>query len=471
MLIKKELISVPVLPMPVLKGQSWKDYIPAAQIVELPKSGRILAVDCYTKAKGNLFCRFFCDGQNSIVWDVGKGKWRGGCPIPGTRYYSSELASVDDTDAVCNLFFNHKERWPNGIELIDRFVLDKGAEKRSAERELKNALMKKHMNMFPPYPSNIKEYCSENIFSRNYIFYGKKEANGIRKARCSHCGASFSIDNPVTSGKETVCPKCHAPAIYRANWIQSEVEDRADICIAYKVNGQLLLRWAHIHRYCHPNLKGSYKLDDFAYSLYLIIDGNPEIYSYKLFRSRHSWWPDWHRLQINSTIDSSAYLYTDNLDEVFGQNYYNVNLKAGLEGKRIQFQFVHLLDELKNTPKAEFLFKLGLPLLASKASYIQGNPDGAGVFHQQLGISKQYLPMLRSMNVTASELRVIKSAKEWVTPELLQMYRNALPRKNSGDYDVLDNIIEVVGLSKALRYIDKQRILHPKEDSRRLTVE
>lgn len=470
MLVKKELISVPVLPMPVVKGQNSKRYIPAAQIVELPKSGRILAVDYYTK--DSLFCRFFCDGQNSIVWDVGHEKWRSGCPVPGSGYYAADLADVDDTDAVCKRFFNCKEKWPSGIELVNRFVCEKGAEKRSRAAQTQNNLMKAHMAMFPAYPDNIQEYCSENVFTRNYIFFGKKEAKGIRKARCSRCGTSFTIDKFVVSGSETTCPKCYARAVYRANWIKSDVEDRADICIASEVGGQLLLRWVHVHRYyCYPEFQQSYVLDDFAYSLYLLVNGNPKIYSYKLFQAPYAWGPDWHRLQINSTIDSSAYLYTDNLDKVFGKNFYNVNLKAGLEGKHIRFQFVHLLDELKHNPRAEFLFKLGLPLLASNASSFQGDPDGKGVFQQQLGISKQYLPMLQSMNVTISELRVIKSAKQWVTPELLQMYRNALPGKNSGDYDALDSVIKVVGLSKALRYIDKQRILHPKEAPGKLTVE
>lgn len=470
MLVKKELISVPVLPMPVVKGQNSKRYIPTAQIVELPKSGRILAVDYYTK--DSLFCRFFCDGQNSIVWDVGHEKWRSGCPVPGSGYYAADLADVDDTDAVCKCFFNYKEKWPSGIELVNRFVCEKGAEKRSRVAQTQNNLMKAHMAMFPAYPDNIQEYCSENVFTRNYIFFGKKGAKGIRKARCSRCGASFTVDKFVVSGSEATCPQCHARAVYRANWIKSDVEDRADICIAAKVDGQLLLRWVHVHRYyCYPEFKKSYVLDDFASSLYLLVNGNPKIYSYKLFQAPYAWGPDWHRLQINSTIDSSAYLYTDNLDEVFGKNFYNVNLKAGLEGKHIRFQFVHLLDELKHNPRAEFLFKLGLPLLASNASSFQGDPDGKGVFQQQLGISKQYLPMLQSMNVTISELRVIKSAKQWVTPELLQMYRNALPGKNSGDYDALDSVIKVVGLSKALRYIDKQRIIHPKEAPGKLTVE
>ena len=177
----------------------------------------------------------------------------------------------------------------------------------------------------------------------------------------------------------------------------------------------------------------------------------------------------WHRLPIGSTCDSSSYIYTDNLDEVFGTSYYNVNLKAGLEGKHLRLQFVHLLDELKNSPKAEFLFRLGLPMLASSARRIAGNPDGQGVFQRQIGVSKQYLPMLRSVNVTASELSFIRKSEEWVSPDLFQTYRSVQSRFG-GSYD-LEKVIAEVGASKALKYLGKQQQLHPKVAPHKILVE
>ena len=95
MLVKKELLSIPILPMPALpkkKGVRQSDYIPAAQIVELPKSGKILAVDYYHQKA--LFCRFFCDGKNSIVYSAEKKVWRSGYPLPG-GYYGTDVAAVE----------------------------------------------------------------------------------------------------------------------------------------------------------------------------------------------------------------------------------------------------------------------------------------------------------------------------------------------------------------------------------------
>ena len=468
MLVKKELLSVPVLPAPALpkkKGVRQSDYIPAAQIVELPKSGKILAVDYYHQEA--LFCRFFCDGKNSIVYSAEKKVWRSGYPLPG-GYYGADVAAVEATDTVCNSFFGTGS-WRSGISLVNAFVGEQASNKREIAQHNLNELMKRHMAMFPAYPDNLREYCSEQVFQHDYIFFGKKE-NGTRKARCGHCGAHFTLDKAVTSGTGTTCPRCHTKAVYRANWIKADVSDNADICFTYKVDGQLLLKWAHIQRsYCFPEFGQSYRFDDFAYSLYLMVNGQPKIYTYKWFTAPYAYEAMWHRLPLGSTCDSSSYIYTENLDEVFGPNYYNVNLKAGLEGKHVRLQFVHLLDELKNSPKAEFLFKMGLPMLASSARCIAGDPDGQGVFQKQVGVSKQYLPMLRSMNVTASELSFIKKSGERVSPELFQTYRSVQSRFD-GTYD-LESVIAAVGASRALKYLGKQQQLHPKVAPHKILVE
>lgn len=469
MLVKKELLSVPILPAPALpkkKGVCQSDYIPAAQIVELPKSGKILAVDYYHQKA--LFCRFFCDGKNSIVYSAEKKVWHSGYPLPG-GYYGTDVADVEATDAVCNSFFGTGS-WRSGISLVNAFVGEQASNRREITQHNLNELMKRHMAMFPAYPDNLREYCSEQVFQHDYIFFGKKEKDGARKARCGHCGAHFTLDKVVTSGAKTTCPRCRTKAVYRANWIKKDVSDNADICFAYKVDGQLLLKWAHIQRsYCFPEFKQSYRFDDFAYSLYLMVNGQPKIYTYKWFTAPYAYEAMWHRLPLGSTCDSSSYIYTDNLDEVFGASYYNVNLKAGLEGKHLRLQFVHLLDELKNSPKAEFLFKLGLPMLASSARRIAGDPDGQGVFQKQVGVSKQYLPMLRSMNVTASELSFIRKSEEWVSPELFQTYRSVQSRFG-GSYD-LEKVIAEVGVSKALKYLGKQQQLHPKVAPHKILVE
>lgn len=468
MLVKKELLSIPPLPMPKVSRKENAKYIPAAQIVDLQKSGRILAVDYFTG--GKLYSRFFCDGKNYAVYKAENGVWRNSYPYPGcSGYYGSSIARVDEVDAVVNSFFPDAS-WKRGVELVNTFVYQKNAEKRERERDNLYALMRRHMDMYPSYPENIREYCSQNVFQKRFIFFSAKDKKGIRTAQCSHCGAKFSIDTPAVSGKETTCPACHTKAVYRGTWIKSDLSEEQDICINHKVNNQLLIRWAHVERtYTWPEFEPQFRIYDFAYSLYTAEKGQQRIYTYKYFHAPFSYAEDWHRLPNGSTCDSCSYIYTDNLDEVFGERIYNVNLKAGLAGKKLKLQFVHLLDNLKNSRKAEYLFKLGLPMLAASAWNLKGDPEGQGTFQKQVGVSKQYLPMLRDMNVTASEVRMIQVSKEWVSPELFQRYRD-IDSKINGRGDLLD-MVEVVGLTRALNYLEKQMKLHPKESLGKMCLE
>ena len=449
MLVKKEMLSVPTLPAP--KGK-WQDkYIPAAQIVELPKSGRILAVDYYDKKE--LHARFFCDGKNYAVYSPKKATWGSGYPTSGScGYYVSEVARVAETDSVCNSFFDARR----GVDEVNSFIYQRNSQKRQTTFDNMIFLMKQHMKMFPDYPENLRSYCEDHVFQNGYIFFGKKEKKAGRKAVCSHCGAEFSINTSVVSGKETTCPVCRWKSVYRANWIKADVTDKEDICISYKVDNQLLLRWAHVERsYCYPELKRSMKITDFAYSLYLVVNGKPKIYTYKYFKAPYAWVAEWHRLPLDCTCDSSSYIYTDNLDDVFGSNYYNVHLKAGLEGKHLKLQFVHLLDGLKNDPKAEYLFKLGLPSWAASSRYIPDNPDGKGVFEKTTGISKQFLPMYKTMNVSYEEHLIIKSCGAWVSQEDMLAFRSLKIETYDGR-DLAKNALKTMSFGKFVRYFGKQ---------------
>jgi len=66
-------------------------------------------------------------------------------------------------------------------------------------------------------------------------------------------------------------------------WIKSTILDKANICIATKVDGQLLLRWACVYReYFAGNPKSKYEFGDYFYNLHLDSSKGPTIYSYAL---------------------------------------------------------------------------------------------------------------------------------------------------------------------------------------------
>lgn len=467
MLVKKELLTVPVLPAFKPKGKTSKECTAAAQIVDLPKSGRILAVDYYRKK--DLISRFFCDKKNFTVFEPDTGMWGQKYPTPGSYGYYANVECSDQTNAIVNGFFPEmKQSWRLGISSVNEFIYGKYADKRDRHQQMLSDRMDQHFAMFPELPANLKSFCNEQVFKNNYIFFGKKTKKGIRNCRCSRCGHEFDTTAPLVSGERAKCHKCGSDAILRAAWIKADVEDKAKICICHKVDGFLLIRWTRANRtFIWPDFKESMRFEDCYYSLYLNFRNEPRIYSYRLCRLPYDNYEDWHLLSYNTTNSDSTYVYTENLNEVFGERYYNVNLKAGLDGNRVKVRFADLLTELKNDPKAEYLFKLGLPQLAQCAYAIRGNPDGQGVFQQQLGISKQYLPMLRDMGVNLYEFSAIQGSKDWVTPALLEKYR-AL---KSDDFGAFDGLAQRLGFARTLNYLDKQRLIHPKAAVSRLAIE
>lgn len=69
-----------------------------------------------------------------------------------------------------------------------------------------------------------------------------------------------------------------------------------------------------------------------AYNLHLKDGKKCKTYFYKYIVTPHFYGCyGWYKGRLGDYCYDSSYVYTDNLDEVFGERYYNVNLKAGLE--------------------------------------------------------------------------------------------------------------------------------------------
>ena len=67
MLVKKELSGIPLLPVPACEGER-AHLICAVQIVELPKSGKVLVADYFSPEEPySLYARFFSDGNGWLT--------------------------------------------------------------------------------------------------------------------------------------------------------------------------------------------------------------------------------------------------------------------------------------------------------------------------------------------------------------------------------------------------------------------
>lgn len=478
MLIKKELEQVPVLACPVLnEKQKHALYLAAAQIVELERSGRVLVVDFYHSVDKELMLRFFSDAKTfqmfvfkiiSYKKRAAQGEWsqaKSECIFSYDHAASSEedLALVDNFLKDGIEYYYHKGHI-DGI--IDGFISDYNRKRREKTQEAKAELQRQHFEMFPSHPDGLADYCERVLFGYTYIFISKlsgvrrqKHGNsgGSRDAICGRCGHEYTLGREATVGKKGKCPKCGAHGVYRGDWNPS-INESVKICIAYKVDGQLLLRWTEVERRYNGG-QCDYRFFDYCYNLHLCTSKGQVLYAYK-YQSVMGWGYDWYRKRNGDANYEKTYLYTENLGEVFGDSYYHVNIGGGIkDGTKVDF--AKLLDNLKNVPAAEYLFKLGLISFASALGLKDRiNCDGQS-FSSVLGISKQYLPMYQKYDIDPYEHEIIKESGRWVSEELFLKYRALRPQ----DFYTMRELLKDMSFERFVNYFTRQKAMYAKSVS------
>jgi DNA-directed RNA polymerase subunit RPC12/RpoP len=469
MLIKKELSTIPIQPAPKLKGKSQAEvYVAAASVAELPKSGKILAVDIYTKKDRSLVVRFFADGKNYTTFHSAQEAWgKSLSQTLGNPYYVDDsriTASKEDLDLAYEMLKDKITfQWERDRmrDMLDAYCLNIHREKAQRAYNRKMDLQKQHFEMFPAYPKGLVKYCEEHVFATKYAFVGKKEKRGYPVV-CTICRRKFFADHPRHK-KYGTCPRCGSRVKFFLARYQSSIEEKVKVCIAGRVDGCLLLRWVTVTR-TFDNNKPKHNFCDYYRTLYIRSKkGTPTIYSYE-YKNVMYWGEDWYRQSNGTTNHKLAYLYKDNLTEVFGKKYYNIDLEAELADLKEPLDFVGLLNNLQSLPPTEYLVRLGLYRLAQEIS-ADDLGDGRD-FSSVLGVSKQYLPMYQEMNIALHEHNIVKASSTWVSPESFLKLR----KLNISPWyaDEVCALLGTMSFVKFVNYFTKQKALYPKEGTHQL---
>lgn len=474
MLVKKELSTLQPLPIPKIKRPKTQEkcYVVAVDIVQLPRSGEVMVADFYERGDKTLKMRFFSDAKNFICcreWPA--QEWMERNPRVELQQWNIDCVP-EDGERVKSFLGAGRSWYCSGVlGWIDTFCYEVRSKYRERKEKARRELQKQHFAMYPELPKDLPQYCDEHVFDHGYIFFTAKDKQGRREGLCSECGEHFAVEQGIRSGCTTFCPKCGKPVQYRGMWIKSNIVNKARLCVTAKVDGQLLIRWMQVERtFAWPEFKKEYRFDDYAYNLHLNTPQGPKLYFYKWLRGPHCYDYDWYRGRIGDYCYDSTFVYTPNLDEVFGRDYYHVDLKAALSGVDAQVPFAKLLNNLKSNPSTEYLLKLGLPSLAASAEYLsttgQEADDG---FRNVLGISKQLLDLYSSMNVSLHEHRIIKAYGKWVSKQDLEDYR-ALGDLTSVQ-DAVIQLLRTMSIGKFNRYFAKQKKINPKTKIARLVTQ
>ncbi|WP_160644296.1 MULTISPECIES: PcfJ domain-containing protein [unclassified Neglectibacter] len=221
------------------------------------------------------------------------------------------------------------------------------------------------------------------------------------------------------------------------------------ICVAHKVEGQLLLRYTDVERTIYPDRKKpDYTFSDAFYTLFLTENGRQKEYAYAWCQAPYQGY-DWRRLPNGTKKLNPTFVYTPNLREVFGEKYYHVDLQVALAGLRRPVPFRRLLDNLKNIPQAEYLVKAGLPILASSVL-----PDcRAKSLLELTGLGKEYLPAMRESQASFQEIRVVARQNNPRPEELRQL---CALRLDGESLRLLEATAQYNTLGRTLAYVQAQ---------------
>lgn len=467
MIYKNEIAGIPLLPMPrVPEGEKRHcRYSAAAEIYELPRSGRLLVTDIYAVKNEAFVKRFVTDGKNFASCDEWPADKWGKAGPKGNGWYG-DFYSTTEGNKLAAEFLGTQHKWRTDlIGLLDDLVSDHNYDKKRKYESGVEALKKLHYSMYPKLPDNLQDWCDEHLFQGGYIFFTKKNAQGVRKARCGVCGHEFEPAPNVKHNQHGRCPKCGRYSVYKADWIRKMVADTKPLCIAERVDGNLLIRWMNVCRaFGMDGFKKSYSFTDTNYNLHMSTSKGITIYSYR----RYAYGGD--RRKNGDYCSCKSMVYTDNLRAVFGERYHGVDIAAAAAAEGENMNLGKMLHNLETYPQTEYLLKLGLPALADEVSALcLESENGGRGFTDLLGVSKQLLPVYQSMNVRLQEHRIIRAYGKWVNEEDIENLRRL---KLSGpNVDAAMAVLKQMSMEKFNNYFWKQRLKSPDRSAGHLVTE
>lgn len=479
MLYKEELKKVPLCELPKVSKEELKgkDYIAGTEIIELQRCGKTLIIDYYSIKNHNLQVRFFSDGENFIVYDVENKKWSKSFvntllyrPSKDKNYHNIDvvctkvktdmagrfLNKTTDTYCFVDLFgqsYNYRS-FSGILGVADRFIKELRSEAKSRSEDKAEAVFRERQLWFPKPDEDTDRFCNEKCFEEKYIFFSNLKSNKKRDCVCSVCNATWELSEKPKHKGYTECPHCKAKAVWWSDRYQSCIKNESNLCTVHKRGNDFIMRWNNIGRTFYQH-KPYIKYYDDAYTFYLEKNGEYKPTSYFYTEGYMGYGLHWTKERKGETCYHPTYVYTKNLGEVFGDNFFNVNIKTTLENSHHKLNFIRLLKNIKEIPQAEYLCKFGLTTLAAELKATDYQEGGS--FERIMGVSKQYMPMYRKYDIGAAEHRIISSAKGWISEDDFIEFRSL--GIDPDHYDRIQEILPNMTMKTFCRYVKKQMLV------------
>lgn len=461
MLVKNELSGIPLLPVPACDDEC-AHLICAVQIVERPKSGKVLVADYFSPEEPySLYARFFSDGNTWLtVREWPAQSWTKQQPVSlciswqfGAGYVWSP---EDDAELALSFlpvsdYFHRPMAAHNAGYVIESFIDHRRQEAKDRSAENRKHTQAEHFAMFPKLPDDLPGFLDERVFPGAYIFISTPK-NGTRTARCSHCGEVFEVPAAVKHRQTTSCPGCGRYSTFIGDWYcPLNLVDTDVVVINHKVGGDLLIRWAQcIRTMSAPDFTPQYKFQDLGYNLHLHEKGREKLYCYLYKTLPYCDEPSWVRRSMGEPVCMMAHVYSRNLTEVFGRSHYNVDLADAFSGPSRPVLWRRILNRLRSDPTAEYLLKLRMTALVG---YVEKPKAGTPIRAASLlQVDPNMLPLCREFNVTSSELSLLR---RYGRPVSRQDFQKLL-RFKSADVELLLKVLKRMTFTKLVNYFPSQ---------------
>lgn len=470
MLKKKELLAIEPCKFEQVESKGYNRYVKYAefaQIVRLPQSGHITAVDFYERQTQKLCLRSFYDGKNVVnysppgsaaSYSPPGGGWSDAKPgsCLGGVWGGGDCISSPGAKKILEKLQTKKKRWCSDTvsEYLGDVVSEKGLKKRQRAEKRERELFEALTAMLPEYPKQLPAYCERNIYGSTYIFIGKIQ-HKQRTAVCAHCGHAFTVNKSIKPHQHGKCPKCGEEAEYYADWTMPPKEKKRRVCICCKSSGNLIIRWAKIKRSFYGQ-KTQYDFDDYYWNFYIHSGEKSTLYAYHWVDNMG--YGNWVRLRNGTENNEATYLYMSNLRQVFGSNMYGVDLAGELQGCEDKISITRMLDSLKNVPQAKYFLHMGLKRLAQDMwdpPYMISNSYTGKTFEEVFGVRAQYFPLYKKHDVTMTEHAAIKACEAWVDEDMFLKMREMDVR----EYEIARHngfLKTAATIKKSINYLYKQ---------------
>ncbi|WP_206458674.1 PcfJ domain-containing protein [Anaerovorax sp. IOR16] len=400
--------------------------------------------------------RMFIDKTDYITQDLKsqKIKWYTGTLSSFLNYYwkgYSSTATTETKEIIANYFnseFNENDPYRPIFDFQNKVLAE-----RLAIKHLKiTKPIDELMETVPAIPSNFMEWAeNEALLKSRYIYYQYSPKVRV-KGFCTHCKCDVELYKPKHNA-QIECPNCKSRVMLKSMGKSKHVSDDKYVCLLQKIDTGFIARYFHIRKdyqshYREPKFYCSEENRDF-FDFELQI----KCYEWGLFKQKSVRWKDDEYAYRGNVV-----VYPYNINEIEQIiPYAGLSLLTKHEPD-FAFGFNALMDDYRaGIFNGERLAKVGLFRLAQdylqRRGYFYKSPvnKNGRKLNRFLGVENDDAKLLISADVNQQELDLFKfcrkNGKRLSTEQLITF------RDNHLNLDIFKEIIEIVPVGKALKYL------------------